>query len=210
MPASLKWPVADVRGYFEELERDHTLADHVRFATSVARRSRLADNDVRFGRRLAWCALARAKRPSLVVETGTDKGLGSLVFAAALLRNGTGRLVTIDVNPDSGELIGGPYAAVIDRLTGDSVSHLEKLGTVDIFLHDSLHTDAHETAEYAGIGSRLAEDALCSATTPPMPSLAGPRQQDASFSTLPSRQMNTGTTVEASEPPGAKGCDGAP
>ena len=95
------------------------------------------------------------------METGTDKGLGSCVLASALMRNGSGRLTTLDVNPDSGYLIVGRYADAVDRVVGDSVS---AIGTgnspVDVFLHDSLHTYEHERAEFDAVENRLAGGAV--------------------------------------------------
>lgn len=105
--------------------------------------------------------LTRALQPDHIVETGTDKGLGSCVFAAALLRNGHGRLTTVDVNPDSGYLITGRYAGVVDRVMGDSIDVLRSGETpVDLFLHDSLHTFQHESGELAAVAPRLSPDAL--------------------------------------------------
>ena len=51
----------------------------------------------------------RATKPKIVVETGTEKGLGSLVLAEALIKNESGRLITIDMEPSSGLLIGPEY-----------------------------------------------------------------------------------------------------
>jgi hypothetical protein len=91
---------------------------------------------------------SRALKPDVIVETGTDKGLGSCVFAAAILRNGSGRLTTIDTNPESGYLIGRPYADVVERIIADSVGYLRSsTARVDLFLHDWVHTLAHESAE---------------------------------------------------------------
>jgi predicted O-methyltransferase YrrM len=153
-------PVAEIRAYFEEVESDHRLIGHIQNATAASDRRRLADSDVRFGRRVGWYALIRALRPAHVVETGTDKGLGSCVFAAAVLRNGGGRVTTIDVNPDSGYLISGEYETVIDRRIGDSLRVLGRLDDVSVFLHDSLHTRDHENAELAAVGPRLTEQAV--------------------------------------------------
>ena len=72
---------------------------------------------------------------------------GSCVIAAALLRNGHGRLTTIDIDPEAGYLIGEPWASVIDRRTGNSIDLLGALRDVDMFLHDSLHTYDYETKE---------------------------------------------------------------
>jgi hypothetical protein len=148
-------PVDQVRGYIDELHRDLALRGHIEAATAASKRRFLADGDVRYGRRAGWYAMIRALRPGHVVETGTDKGLGSCVIAAALLRNGSGRLTTIDVNLDSGYLIGGPYAEVTVRKFGDSIAMLAERHPVDFFIHDSLHTEAHERGELDAVTTRL-------------------------------------------------------
>lgn len=153
-------PVAEIRGYFDELDGDEELREAVRSGTAASARRLLADPVARWHKRVGWYALVRALRPAHVVETGTDKGLGSLVFAAALLRNGAGQLTTVDTNSDAGYLITGRYAEVVDRRVGDSLSILSDLGDVDLFLHDSLHTEAHETAEYQAVEPVLTPDAL--------------------------------------------------
>jgi predicted O-methyltransferase YrrM len=145
-------PVDQVREYIEELHSDEELRSHIEHATEASDRRRLADDEVRYRRRAGWYAAVRAIKPNLVVETGTGKGLGSCVFAAALLRNGRGRLISVDVNPESGYLIDGRYAAVVERVIGDSVTFLHRMlhrmnEPVDLFLHDSWHTFQHETAE---------------------------------------------------------------
>ncbi|HEX2073636.1 MAG TPA: class I SAM-dependent methyltransferase [Geodermatophilus sp.] len=151
-------PVERIREFVREAGEDADLRDHVRQATLRSSRRGLADPTVRFGRRLGWYALVRALRPERVIETGTDKGLGSVVLASALLRNGQGRLTTIDVNPESGYLIGGRYAEVVDRVVGDSLSAIrEESEPVGVFLHDSLHTPEYETAEFRAVEPRLTE-----------------------------------------------------
>jgi predicted O-methyltransferase YrrM len=95
------------------------------------------------------------------VETGTDKGLGAVVLAAALLRNGTGQLTTMDANPCAGYLIHDEYAAVSTLTIGDSVQNIAHLPTpVDLFLHDSLHTREHELAEYEAVAPLLTAGAI--------------------------------------------------
>lgn len=155
--AATDLPVAQVRGYLDELQCDQDLRDHIRRSTLASGRAGLADPDVRYGRRAGWYALIRALRPEHVVETGTDKGLGSCVLAAALLRNGAGRLTTIDVNPEAGYLLGGRYREVAQLRTGDSVRTLSALAEpVDFFLHDSDHSAAHEAAELTAVEPLLA------------------------------------------------------
>lgn len=153
--------VAEARGYMAEIEGDRDLAAHVLAATAASDRRRLADPEVRLHKRIGWYALVRALRPEHVVESGTDKGLGAIVLAAALLRNGSGRLTTLDINPAAGYLIGGPYSAVTDLRVGDSLVHLRGLeGPVDFFLHDSLHTREHELGEYEAVAVRLSDGAV--------------------------------------------------
>lgn len=140
-------PVGEIRGYLEEIHGDEQLRQHIIDRTLSSNRRGLADTEVRYGRRIGWYALVRAMRPEHVVETGTDKGLGSCVLAAAILRNGRGRVTTLDVNPDAGYLVAGDYRDVIDLRTGDSLQSLVGLDPIDIFIHDSAHTRAHEDAE---------------------------------------------------------------
>lgn len=164
----LAWWVAGVTGvsakqaraYIDEASSSK-LHEHVREATATSSRRGLADTEVRLHKRLGWYALVRALRPEHIVETGTDKGLGSVVLAAALLRNGRGRLTTIDVNPEAGYLIRGDYAKVTKLRIGDSVAALAALTErVDLFLHDSLHTLEHELAEYSAVAPHLCEGAV--------------------------------------------------
>jgi len=154
-------PVERIRGYMDEADADAALKAHVREATARSDRRRLADPDVHLHRRLGWYALVRELQPEWVVETGTDKGLGSVVLAAALLRNGHGRLITMDINPTAGYLIGGPYAEVTELRVGDSLASLGAMEEpVDFFLHDSWHSRDHELAEYQAVAPRLADGAV--------------------------------------------------
>jgi predicted O-methyltransferase YrrM len=159
-------PVADVRGWFAELDTDAGLRGHIAAATAAAPRRGLADRHARYGRRLGWYAMVRACRPRHVVETGVDKGLGTSVLAAALLRNAAeghpGRVSALDINPEAGYLVAAePWSAVVDLVIGDSVASLGALASpVDLFLHDSDHSVAHERAELAAVEPRLAPGAL--------------------------------------------------
>ncbi|MCE9623091.1 MAG: class I SAM-dependent methyltransferase [Actinomycetia bacterium] len=154
-------PVAEVEGYFAELEADGALLTHVETRLTAARRRREFDNQISYGRRLGWYALVRILRPAVVVETGTEKGLGSVVFAAALMRNGAGRLVTIDIEASSGLIIAEPYASVVEQRIGDSVVLLKEFGEpIDLFLHDSDHSREHEYAEFVAAEQWLTGGAL--------------------------------------------------
>ncbi|MFI5485530.1 class I SAM-dependent methyltransferase [Micromonospora echinaurantiaca] len=159
-------PVKQVRAYLDEIESDDTLRQHIQQATAGAARRGLADKQVRYARRIGWYAIVRATRPEHVVETGVDKGLGSCVLAAALLRNAAdghpGRVTSLDINPEAGYLARtAPWSEVVDLVIGDSIASIAALDRpVDLFLHDSDHSRAHERREFEAVESKLAPNAL--------------------------------------------------
>jgi hypothetical protein len=152
--------VGQVRAWIQELEDDNQLFDHVTRRLSTNPRRGISAKEPRWARRFGWYALVRAIQPEHVVETGTHLGLGSCAIAAALLRNGHGRLTTIDIEPEAGYLIGEPWANAVDRRIGSSIDVLEDLRDVDMFLHDSLHTYDYETKELAAVEPNLRVGAI--------------------------------------------------
>lgn len=157
-------PLARAEALLEEIEGDETLREHVRAATAASPDRRMADPLPRYGRRLGWYALTRALRPRVVVEAGVDKGLGAVVFAAALERNSAegapGFYWGLDRNPAAGFLLGGPYARCGRVLIGDAIELLKEIDGIGLFLHDSDHSAAYEAREYETLEGRLAEGAL--------------------------------------------------
>jgi hypothetical protein len=101
-----KVPVGDILDYFAEVEGDLSLRQHIRRATLASPYWRISDANAAFGRRLGWYALVRAVKPLHVVETGIDKGLGTVLLSSALLKNGNGRITAIDTAPGSGWMQG--------------------------------------------------------------------------------------------------------
>lgn len=155
-------PLPEILGYFEELENDGELMSSIESRLKNARRRKELDGNIQFGRRLGWYALIRALRPRTVVETGTEKGLGSVVIARALERNGdSGTLFTIDIEPSSGLLIGPELASRVTRIIGDSVTELSRLDGIDFFIHDSDHSPEHERAEFDAVAPRLSPGGIC-------------------------------------------------
>jgi hypothetical protein len=108
------------------------------------------DGDQAFVRAL-WC-FVRHLRPCTVVETGVGHGMTSRLILEALERNGNGRLWSIDRPEKEPELQRELGIAVGDRfrerwtlLEGTSRRRLpallSRLGHVDLFVHDSLHSE---------------------------------------------------------------------
>ncbi len=102
--------------------------------------------------RAAWC-LVRHLKPANVVETGVARGFTSRMILEALERNEAGHLWSVDLPPPLyPELQAQIGAAVRDGLRhrwsyikGSSRRRLPQLlkaiGEIDLFIHDSAHTE---------------------------------------------------------------------
>ena len=118
----------------------------------VGRRNYGQDDDADQGlARALWC-LVRHLRAEAVIETGVAHGVSSRVMLEAMAGRSGGRLHSIDlppmVVPDRKSEVG---AAVPDSLRGAWTFHegssrqnlpavVKRLGQVDLFVHDSLHS----------------------------------------------------------------------
>lgn len=112
-----------------------------------------------FGKRLGWYALVRALRPRLIVETGVHDGLGSLLLLRALELNGDGgRLVSFDINPAAGWLVGShPLWELKAESSGDGLPGVLARGEpVGMFIYDGWHTHEAERSELELVAPRLA------------------------------------------------------
>lgn len=101
--------------------------------------------------------LVRAARPGIVIDTGVLYGASSAHILAALARNGSGELHSIDLGRDPKEPPHDYYVPAELRhrwelITGDSRRELPRLlaryPMIDLFYHDSLHTFDHMCWEY--------------------------------------------------------------
>jgi len=101
--------------------------------------------------RAIWC-LTRHLRPEKIVETGVAHGVSSRFILEALQKNGCGHLWSIDVPPlehylrkDVGIAVGNRFPDRWTYIKGSSrqrlPSLLSRLGEIDLFIHDSLHSE---------------------------------------------------------------------
>ena len=101
--------------------------------------------------RAIWC-LIRHLRPQEVVETGVLHGITSRFILEALERNRLGHLWSIDLPPfepvwqdEVGIAVGDRRRSRWSYIKGTSKRRLpdiiSKLGRIDIFVHDSLHSE---------------------------------------------------------------------
>lgn len=113
--------------------------------------------------------VCRAVEPETVVETGVRYGSFDAHILAAMEKNGKGTLYSIDL-PDAvnrfefGYLIPEDLRHRWELREGDSRKVLpelvEKLDSLEIFLHDSLHTPKHMRAEYNTVFHMLADESV--------------------------------------------------
>ena len=158
-------PKETVLAHMKEGNEDQHLRNHVARHTKSSIQRVRADATCRFGRRLGVYAIARVMKPRVVVETGVDKGLGSVLLAAALLRNRDegfgGQYYGIDINPRAGWLLRAPYDAAGKILYGDSVSILEKIeAPIDLFITDSDRSTVYEAEEYRVVQPKLGKGGI--------------------------------------------------
>jgi predicted O-methyltransferase YrrM len=154
-------------------------AELARFSDEMRRRTRdLAEDAVLATAHNADFALARfcyaacrALEPEVVVETGVAYGVTSAFVLEALRANGRGTLHSVDLPPlgaGAGRLVG---AAIPDELRSRWRLHrgmsgrllpalVKSLGSVDIFMHDSLHTYRNMKQELDAVTPRLARPSL--------------------------------------------------
>jgi hypothetical protein len=107
--------------------------------------------------------MVRLLRPENVVETGPGSGMSSTFILAALEMNRKGLLYSIDLpkpqvavklgqDDKPGWLIPKPLRRRWKLILGKSEAVLppllKKLGRIDIFFHDSLHSFKHQKFEY--------------------------------------------------------------
>lgn len=101
--------------------------------------------------RAIWC-LTRHLRPQNVVETGVAHGVTSRFILEALKRNGNGHLWSIDLPPldrswrqQIGAAVGHGHSDRWTYIKGSSRRRLpvllHNLGQIDLFIHDSLHSE---------------------------------------------------------------------
>jgi methyltransferase family protein len=117
--------------------------------------------------RAVWC-LTRHLRPSQVVETGVARGITSRFALEALARNGRGRLWSIRPSAPTGS--GAPQSHRSRRRSGTAApiwtyvrgssrrrlpGLLAELGKIDLFIHDSRHSQRNVLFELRHAWSAL-------------------------------------------------------
>jgi predicted O-methyltransferase YrrM len=170
---------SEIRRYLNEPILQPDFLDLLRRCEKTFHSVDLVSADLYAKKVLLQYAAIRATRPQIIVETGVANGVSTSYLLLALKLNGGGRLHSIEVGDNSYLPTGfAPGWIVPDFLRplwqlhlGDAKvllpDLLRQLGSIDVFIHDSLHTYEHMKFElqtaYPHVksgGLLLADDAL--------------------------------------------------
>jgi hypothetical protein len=173
LASALRMPEADVASYDEEFVADSEFLDPYMRKLAQLEPTVIQSTTHIVDCRTLYCVV-RAAKPHILVETGVNFGGTSAVLLRAIERNQVGRLFSIDLpepglpppdHPDGqGCLVPAYLRHSWALIQGDSKVQLPALladlGQIDMFLHDSLHTDPMMVWEYETAWPYLAEGGI--------------------------------------------------
>jgi predicted O-methyltransferase YrrM len=113
-------------------------------------------------------AAVRSRKPATVIETGIANGHSSFLILSALARNGAGRLASVDVRHDVGQLVPPRLADRWSRIIVDDrrpdlgvlTDSLAAFAPFDIFFHDGDHRFVGQMVDYKLAAEHLAPTGL--------------------------------------------------
>jgi predicted O-methyltransferase YrrM len=149
-----------IRSFMDEPIRTPTFAKRLHDAAAFFHEAETEGADLYAKKILVQYAAIRAFAPKVVVETGVASGVSTSYLLLALQKNGHGILHSIDIGDPRYLPPGKPPGWIVpDWLKsswalhiGDSLTLLpellQELGSIDVFIHDSLHTYDHMLWEF--------------------------------------------------------------
>lgn len=96
----------------------------------------------------------RLYQPLRIVETGVANGHSSFLILSALIRNGKGKLYSIDVSSDVGQLVTEELKKnweliILSKAKEKKLEEIfKKIYPIDVFIHDSNHSYYWQELEY--------------------------------------------------------------
>ena len=150
----------EIAGEVEALEReiDQRCDRHLAYAPTWA----LERNSARL-----LYALVRLNRPALLLESGVANGYSTFFLTRAIEKNGVGHLHSVDVSSDVAPLLDNREREnwtlhVLERrhLADSWRSVLARLGSIDLFLHDSDHSYRWQMWELRTVHPMLSENGI--------------------------------------------------
>jgi len=117
----------------------------------------------------------RALKPNIIVETGVANGASSFYILLALKKNNKGHLFSVDFpnldptsmipkNKEVGwlvpQILRERWTLILGKVEEKLTDLLDKLGAIDVFYHDSLHTYEHMMFEFKTAWRKLIKGGL--------------------------------------------------
>jgi predicted O-methyltransferase YrrM len=169
-----------IQGYLNEPLNNRDFYNHLRQSETTFRETKTVTSADPYATKVALqYALVRALKPEIILETGVASGVSSSYLLLALKANGKGILHSIEIadtrflpqGRQNGWIIPDWLRERWKLHVGDARNILGQvageLAPLDIFIHDSLHTDEHMSFEFKTAfpflrpgGLLLADDAL--------------------------------------------------
>jgi hypothetical protein len=144
-----------IRAFLGEPIHTPDFAARLREANETFRDLKIQSADLYAKKVLLQYMAIRAFQPEIVVETGVANGVSAAYILLALQKNERGALYSVGLDDPQYLPVGKPLGWVVPEalrsrwnlLIGNSrgllPSLLAKLGMIDVFIHDSLHTYDH-------------------------------------------------------------------
>ena len=156
---------SQVEKYSNELLSNEKLKIYLSTKIESSNLKKFADKEIKFSRRIGWYIIARIIKPKLIIETGVDKGMGSVILAEAIIKNKLegyeGEYLGTDINPHAGYLFDDIYSENGKILYGDSIESLKTIDKqIDLFINDSDHSATYEGREYKTILNKLSANTV--------------------------------------------------
>ena len=156
---------SQIEKYSNELLNNETLKTYLSTKIKSSNFKNFADKEIKYSRRIGWYIIARIIKPKLIIETGVDKGMGSVILAEAIIKNKLegykGEYLGTDINPDAGYLFDDIYSENGKILYGDSIESLKTIDKkIDLFINDSDHSSIYEGKEYKTILNKLSANSV--------------------------------------------------
>ncbi len=154
-----------IKSYSEELLKNESLKNYLIHKIKSSNFKNFADTEIKYSRRIGWYIIARIIKPKTIIETGVDKGMGSVILSEALIKNEKegfkGKYYGTDINPEAGYLFDGIFRKKGKIIYGDSIESLKNINeSIDLFINDSDHSAKYEADEYKTIISKLSKNSL--------------------------------------------------
>ncbi|SMF92345.1 Methyltransferase domain-containing protein [Azospirillum oryzae] len=142
--------IVEAEAYFSELLEDSDFLDKISKAKGECKYANELDETAKPGHRMFLYAIARIKKPKIVVEAGPFRGFGSVFLIEAIRRNDLdgfpGEIFTVDImNAFDGDIVEAcGYGAFRKVRVGDATEFIENFEEkIDIFLSETHYSGGY-------------------------------------------------------------------